>query len=244
MYALQRIGMKILLNILICLVMSLTASLFAFDSTKIAFNAKTNKHPLQYEINEPMVFTFSLDLKGQELDAPLTIEWTRTGDDGMTEEGSVVYDGKAPAAMTTKLGCNGFVRIYAKLKQADGKYLKSNGWRDWFFDGGAAVHPELLTSTPEPTDFDEFWAKQKARLDKVPIIADLKELNRSDVAMVYAARILCAGPRPATGILTIPLGAEEGGNILFSLRCMAMGLPNTILIRLLAEGLLTKSPSA
>ncbi|MBP5672599.1 MAG: hypothetical protein J6X49_09430, partial [Victivallales bacterium] len=75
--------MKILLNILICLVMSRTASLFALDGTKIAFNAKTNKHPLQYEINEPMVFTFSLDLKGQELNAPLTIEWTRTGDDGV-----------------------------------------------------------------------------------------------------------------------------------------------------------------
>ena len=206
----QRIGMKSLLNMLLCFAMLPTTALFALDGTKIAFNAKTNKHPLKYEIDEPMVFTFTLDLKGQNLDAPLTIEWTRTGDDGATEEGAVVYDGKAPATMTTKLGCNGFVRIYAKLKQADGKYLKSNAWRDWFFDGGAAVHPESLTSTPEPTDFDEFWARQKARLDKVPIIADLKELNRSDVAMVYAARILCAGPRPATGILTIPLGAEEG----------------------------------
>ena len=202
--------MKSLLNMLLCFVMLSAASLFALDGTNIAFNAKTNKHPLMYEIDEPMVFTFTLDLKGQNLDAPLTIEWTRTGDDGVTEEGSVLYDGKAPTNMTTKLGCNGFVRIYAKLKQADGKYLKSNGWRDWFFDGGAAVHPELLTSTPEPENFNEFWARQKARLDKVPIIADLKELNRSDVATVYVARILCAGPRPATGILTIPLGAEEG----------------------------------
>ena len=202
--------MKSILTISICLLLSLTASLSALDGTRIAFNAKTNKHPLQYEIDEPMVFTFTLDLKGQELDAPLTIEWTRTGDDGVTEEGSVVYDGKAPATMTTKLGCNGFVRVYAKLKQADGKYLKSNEWRDWFFDGGAAVHPESLTSTPEPKDFDEFWARQKARLDKVPVIADLTEINRSDVAMVYVARILCAGPRPAIGILSIPLEAEEG----------------------------------
>ena len=202
--------MKRLLSTSLWFAISLAASLFALDGTKIAFNAKTDKHPLQYEINEPMVFTFTLDLKGQELDAPLTIEWTRTGDDGLKEEGSVVYDGKTPAFMTTKLGCNGFVRIYAKLRQPDGKYLKSNDWRDWFFDGGAAVHPELLTSTPEPEDFDAFWAKQKARLDKVPLIADLMEVNRSDVAIVYVARILCAGPRPATGILTIPLGAEEG----------------------------------
>ena len=197
--------MKNLLNIALCFIMLQAMSLFALDGTNIAFNAKTNKHPLQYEIDEPMVFTFILDLKGQQLETPLTIEWTRTGDDGVTEEGSIVYDGKAEATMTTKLSCNGFVRVYAKLKQADGKYLKSNTWRDWFFDGGAAVHPELLTSTPEPEDFDEFWAKQKARLEKVPIIADLKELNRSDVATVYMARILCAGPRPATGILTIPL---------------------------------------
>ena len=84
--------------------MFLATSLFALDCTKIAFNAKTNKHPLQYEIGEPMVFTFTLNLKGQELEAPLTIEWTRTGDDGLKEEGSVVFDGNASASMTTKLG--------------------------------------------------------------------------------------------------------------------------------------------
>lgn len=202
--------MKNLLKVSLCLAILFATSMFALDGTKIAFNAKTDKHPLQYEIDEPMVFTFSIDLKGQELEAPLTIEWTRTGDDGLTEEGTIVYDGKTPATMTTKLGCKGFVRIYAKLKQADGTYLKSNDWRDWFFDGGAAVHPELLTSTPEPEDYDEFWAKQKARLDKVPLVVDLIEVRKSDVAFVYVARILCAGPRPATGILTIPVGSEEG----------------------------------
>ena len=190
--------------------MLLATSLFAIDGAKIAFNAKTDKHPLKYEIDEPMVFTFTFDLKGQELDAPLTIEWTRTGDDGVKETGSVIYDGKEPATMTTKIGNNGFVRIYAKLKQSDGKYLKNKNGQDWFFDGGAAVHPELLTSTPEPEDFDEFWAKQKARLDKVPIVAELTEVSKNDVATVYVARVLCAGPRPVTGILTIPLGAAEG----------------------------------
>ncbi len=101
---------------LLCFTILSAASLFALDGAKIAFNAKTDKHPLKYEIDEPIVFTFTVDLKGQNLDAPLTIEWTRTGDDGVTEEGSVLYDGKAPATMTTKLACNGFVRIYAKLK--------------------------------------------------------------------------------------------------------------------------------
>ena len=228
--------MKNHLRITFCLAMLLAASLSALDGTKIAFNAKTDKHPLKYEINEPMVFTFSLDLKGQELEAPLTIEWTRTGDDGVEEHGAIVYDGKEPATVTTKLGCNGFVRLYAKLKQADGKYLKSNDWRDWFFDGGAAVHPELLTSTPEPEDFDEFWAKQKARLDKVPMVVDLQEIRRSDVAMVYVARILCAGPRPATGVLTIPLGAEEGKKYPIRLAVHGYGPPGESYGKVMGRG--------
>lgn len=206
----QRKKMKNILKLSLCIAMLLATPLFAIDGANFAFNAKTDKHPLQYDIDEPMVFTFVFDLKGQELDTPLTVEWTRTGDDGLKETGTVVYDGETPATMTTKLGCNGFVRVYAKIKLPDGQYLKNKDDKDWFFDGGAGVHPELLTSTPEPEDFDEFWAKQKARLDKVPIIAEMTEVSKSDVATIYVVSVLCAGPRPVTGILAIPLGAAEG----------------------------------
>ena len=48
----QRIGMKSLLNMLLCFAMLPTTALFALDGTKIAFNAKTNKHPLKYEIDD------------------------------------------------------------------------------------------------------------------------------------------------------------------------------------------------
>ena len=203
--------------------MFLVSSLFAIDGNNFAFNAKTDKHPLQYELNEPMVFTFSFDLKGQELDAPLTIEWNRYGDDGVRESGSMIYDGTAPATLTTQLGTYGFVRIYATLKQSDGTQLKQKNGELWAFDGGAAVHPELLTSTPEPEDFDAFWAKQKARLDKVPIVAEMTEVRKSSVATVYVARVLCAGPRPVTGVLAIPLGAAEGKKYPASVRFQGYG---------------------
>jgi len=202
--------MKKYWRISFCAVLLLAVSLFALDGKNFAFNATTNKHPLQYEIDEPMVFTFIVDLKGQELEAPLTIEWSRAGDDGLEESGKILYDRSSPATVTTKLNCNGFVHLYAQLKQADGTTLKNKEGMDWFFNGGAAVHPELLTSTPEPEDFDEFWAKQKARLEKVPMVVDLTEVRKSEYATIYVVRILCAGPRPATGVLTIPVGAEEG----------------------------------
>jgi len=202
--------MKKLLNVFAALCMLISLSAAALDSTKIFFDLQTDKNPLTYEINEPMVFTFAIDLKGEILDAPLKLEWSRAGDDGVNENGVFQFDGTQQHSITTKLGCNGFVYVYAVLKQMDGTPLKTTGNRELYLAGGAGVHPELLTSTPEPEDFDAFWDSQKARLAKVPIVTELIDLRKTPVADIYIARVLCAGPRPVTGILSIPKGAAEG----------------------------------
>ena len=175
---------------------------------------KTDKARPFYARGEKMVFT--LELKGaKEIPSDrYYIDWERTGDDGKSEKGVVQLPLKGPWTYTTSLDRPGFVRLSAFVKdrqsrEKDGRFRKPID--DWqgkyvFFDGSAAVEPETLQGLPEPADFDEFWAKRKARLAEVPMSADLKLVPEvsNDKVRIYAATVTCAGPRPVTGYLAIP----------------------------------------
>ena len=179
---------------------------------------------IDYKPGETM--TFTLQLQGVKSIPPDTyfISWKRSGDDGKVEEGKVPASLTEPLVIKTKLDQPGFVRIEASVVDKKGKaYRKSfrgdpntpegkkalNAYerRDKrvFFDGGAGVEPETLQSVPEPKDFDAFWARRRARLAKVPLEAEKKELKNYSKSMnVYAVSIKCAGPRPSTGYLSVP----------------------------------------
>jgi cephalosporin-C deacetylase-like acetyl esterase len=82
-----------------------------------------------------------------------------------------------------------------------------------FFDGGAGVNVDSLALSPdvEPKDFDEFWARQFARLDKVQIRDERIEIPcRNSKTRLFAVRIDCAGLRPVTGYLSVPKAVDEG----------------------------------
>ena len=157
------------------------------------------------------------------------IEWSRTGDDGVTETGKVPAT-LDPLVIRTKMDKPGFVRVLAYVVDGKGNaYRKSfrgdpntpegkkalNAFERMdkrvFFDGGAGVQIDKLVSYPEPKDFDAFWAKQADRLKLVPIKADRIELPCSNPkARLYAVQIACAGLRPVTGYLSIPKAVEQG----------------------------------
>ena len=179
---------------------------------------------IDYKPGETM--TFTLQLQGAKSIPPDTyfISWTRSGDDGKVEKGKAPASLTEPLVIKTKLDKPGFVRIEALIVDKSGKaYRKSfrgdpntpegkkalNAWerkdKRVFFDGGAGVEPETLQSVPEPKDFDAFWARRRARLAKVPLEAEKKELKNYSKSMnVYAVSIKCAGPHPSTGYLSVP----------------------------------------
>ena len=190
----------------------------------------TDKAKPFYAPGEEM--TFTLRLEGIKAFPPgeWFISWERSGDDGKRDSGKVPASLTEPLVIKTSLDKPGFVRVRAMLVDGKGNVYRKNipanaltpdGTRPMnrserhdtriFFDGGAGVQPEKLQGHAEPADFDAFWAKQYARLDRVPIKPELIELPCNNTnARIYAVQVPCAGLRPVTGYLTVPKAVDDG----------------------------------
>ena len=186
-----------------------------FDPTNVFLVGKTNKSALSYKPGEEMIYTFKAELGNQKADG-LFLRWVRKGDDGVKMSGKVPAD--QTAVVKTKLDKPGFVSVDVFLVDQKGKVVQQE-YKDWSrktrkrsvaYFVGTAVEPETLTDCGEPADFDAFWAKQKKRLAAVPFkdkvtLKKIKTVNKADI---YAVSIPCAGPRPVTGYLNVPVNAK------------------------------------
>ena len=150
----------------------------------------TDKDPLSYGPNEEMVFTLEpVGVEGEIPAGEYFLSWKRTDDYGKLESGEVPFTGE-PFVYKTSLDRPGFVRLDAYVVDKDRQRVVKTFTGDAttpegrkamnefekrkknvFFDGGAGVNVDSLALSPdvEPKDFDEFWARQFARLDKVQI---------------------------------------------------------------------------
>ena len=176
---------------------------------------KTNKSPLSYRPGEEMIFIFSLDT-GADKPGNWKFHYLRRGDDNKVYSGEAPVD--KPLVVKTSLNKPGFVNVEVTIRDSKGKTLyyekirpnKTRVKGSIIFAAGAAVQPESLRDCGEPADFDAFWEKQKKRLAAVPFTGKVgKKLVREyKNGYVYAISIPTAGPRPATGYLTIPKNAK------------------------------------
>lgn len=162
---------------------------------------------------EPMVFTLTPDFQGQKTSATYFVEWKRIGDDGKKQSGREKVSPGNGMTIKTSLDKPGFVRIDAVLLDKNGgkimKKDKKGRPSTIFFAGGAGVDIDRLKGVPEPADFDSFWKKQKAKLEKIPLKYLIKKTVSNQFFEIYAVSVDCAGPRPVTGYLSIPAGAKK-----------------------------------
>lgn len=190
----------------------------------------TDRDPLSYAAGEEIVFSIvPMGIEGDIPAGEYMLSWTRSDDFGKTESGSVPLTGE-PFVYRGRLDKPGFLRLQAWVVGKDGKRFErrytgdtttpegrqamnrfEKRGRHVFFDGSAGVDVEKLTEVVEPGDFDAFWARQFARLDKVPVKSDLVRVNHSNTNVhVFAVRVDCAGLRPVTGYLSVPKAVESG----------------------------------
>lgn len=181
-----------------------------YASVKIT--GKTDKSPLSYKINEEMIFSFKADFGDIKPDKWYLV-YERKGDDHATFSGKVPADQEL--TVKTSIDRAGFVNVSVYLADSKGERLTKLDYRNKFapigFYAGAGVAIETLCDCGEPDDFDEFWARQKKRLEQCPFKDDTEILPVRELAAgnVYAVSIPAPGPRPATGYMTIPKNAKE-----------------------------------
>ena len=204
---------------------ALSSAASASGLDEAVLHGETDKpRAVDYKPGETMVFTLSLRGAGGLEPGKYFIDWTRTGDDGMKEGGRVPASADEPLVIKTRLDKPGFVRVKAVVVDGKGVAYRKKFVGDAntpegkkalnrfemmdkrvFFDGGAGVEVDKLRSVPEPDDFDAFWARRRARLAKVPLKAETREVaSKWEGMKVYEVSIACAGPRPSTGYLTKP----------------------------------------
>ncbi|MBR4666286.1 MAG: acetylxylan esterase, partial [Lentisphaeria bacterium] len=169
----------------------------------------TDKSPLSYKPGDEMVYTFKVDF-GKSEPGEWFLRYVRRGDDGKTFSGKV--SAKETLTVKTSLDRPGFVNVEVRLVDAKGKPVQRDPGRRGMigYYAGTAVEPEKLKDCGEPADFDEFWEKQKKRLAAVPFkdTTECKLAAERKDGNIYAVSIPCAGPRPATGYLTVPKNAK------------------------------------
>ena len=183
---------------------------------------------VDYSPGEEIAFSLSLQGAKPFPSGKYFVNWSRTGDDGKKVSGRIDA-AHLPFVIKTTLASPGFVRVEACIVDDRGEPCKrrftgdastpegkealnafERGDKRIFFDGGAGVQINSLQTVPEPEDFDSFWSARKARLGRVPLKAVVENRQSADPSVrVMTFTVACAGPRPATGWVTVPTDATK-----------------------------------
>ena len=204
--------------VILCGAFCAALSLSAVNWDGASISGTTPGGRMCFGLGEEIVLTLLLDGVDEPLPAETYfVDWERRGDDGKRERGRVALPFPAGGhVIRTSSDTPGWVLVEANVVDKAGKRVpKNHPWeKRVFFQGGALVAPGEIPMAEEPRDFDAFWSGCLKELSKVPLAADVKPVESSDVAVkLYAVSIACAGPRPVTGWLTVPVAASASNRL-------------------------------
>ena len=172
----------------------------------------TSENPVSFAVGEPIDFYFTVKCENRaKLPSPLFLSWAIRGDDGQNRIGFEPISLSRPVHLQCRLARPGFVRVTASLTDCSASFP---GLPELSFDGGAGADvAEIRPASIAPADMDDYWRRQRERLDAVPLrfevvpLADRRFPDGMEVPQgldAFAVRIDCAGPSPVTGYLTAP----------------------------------------
>ena len=180
----------------------------------LTFEYSSNRASAIYKAGEKIVLTARLLEDGKPANGKF-IRYKLYHDHKVVKRGDVPASGELTVETSGKKP--GWIFIQTWAVGADKKFIKQNVTRRGktsmgLVSGGigAMVEPEKIT-TPlaEPADFDEFWNKVKSELAAVPMKELEKvQLKRYTKVKVYDIKISCAGEKPVSGYLCMPVDAK------------------------------------
>ena len=199
--------------------MLVVATISVLAAKQPYFIGTCDKDALGYKVGEKMKFSINLVDKDGKIIEGQKLQWRVSKDNGSAETGEAISS-KAPLDITTVMEKAGFARVTVTPVDENGKRMKDMD----LYDGGAcAGFNDIKQITPEPKDFDAFWAKQLSALAKVPMKCDKKDVSDQEYAKkgykTYILTLDCLG-KPAKAWLTMPENAK----------------PNSLPIRMLVHG--------
>ena len=165
--------------------------------------------------------TFSLTLEGVTNDIPAGVysyKWKRTGDDGVTDEGSAPVTKKA-FTYTTKGAKAGSVRFTVDMVGKDGKpFLRTNGKArtPLHFAAGALVAPEQLVAEPEAKESAQYFkdlAKRLGHPNFKKVVRTPVALEGQKVASLFRVDLPSPTEHPLKALLSVPAMALAGTNV-------------------------------
>ncbi len=190
------------LKFVLTFVLFLGAALAA--AGEISFVGKTDKDPLAYKPGETVTFSVTCLEEGKAVDGRELV-WTLKGDDGQVSTGKAVSSASKPLVVKGSISSPGFLWLQVCAKNAKGHLLTADKYQ---FNGGAGVLLDQIKGFPEPADFDAFWARQKAKLAKVPMRADQVAVDSGNKNIqCWDVKVDCVG-KPVSGYLCKPKDAK------------------------------------
>ena len=180
---------------------------------KIEFKASVDKEDAIYKKGEPIKFT--VELKDAASYPGAKFRYVLFHDGNPVKRGTESAD--KVLALESKLDQPGWVMLYVVLIGEDGKPVKISAKNNAKAGIGAMVDPlEIKDAGCEPADFDLFWQQQRKALNEVPVKATRTRVEVpkkwEGKVEVYDVQVDCAGGKPVSGYLSMPVNAKKGGH--------------------------------
>ncbi|MBQ4612543.1 MAG: acetylxylan esterase [Clostridia bacterium] len=178
------------------------------EDERVYFYGTTLKSPIDYTVDEEIVFKIRPKSKKRYIDVPY-VQYTLAGEDGQKSEGFAEKSEDGWYYITTSLKKDGFVHLVAKACDADKAVIE----RIQPFEGGAGADIDKIErATEEPEDYLEFWQWLKDKVDaiKPEVLLDEEMESESPTHRTFDFRLRVDDDTYVSGIYTYPLNAEPG----------------------------------
>ncbi len=207
----KKLGLMMLL-----LTAALTLTAGEIRAKEFEFRLKTDKKDAVYRTGETVRFSGNVYFNGK---VPVGVSvLCRVYLDGLPQpkETMKFMLSSKDFEIPIRLSRPGWARLQVDVLNKEGKILQVLDARNRSIPArsgiGALADPEKITpGSPEPADFDAFWAAKRKELDQVPVnpVRTEVKLDPKDAGLVcYDVKLDCTGGLPVRGYLCMPRNAR------------------------------------